>query len=190
MNRIFTTIAVLALATSLALAQTPTRNPNKAKHSGGNHTKQDNGNKKGSQFAPEFRTAAQEMRAAHLLMSKCVPIFQGHRAFAMDLDRDATKDLIFATKAGHDAPLPQSRRANSGKADPNRERGKVYPPEVIQESLANMTAALEHIEKARASLAGVTGTWGGYLIMSQQALAQCSQEIKTAIAVVQQRSQP
>ncbi len=131
---------------------------------------------------PAMQAAARDAHQAHLIMKAALPIYDGHRALAMELCGQADRDIKEGLKG-----VPAANQVNFSMRKPpvlDKSREKKlskYSPGQIQASNAQMQNAVPAIQSAIKALGQAAGDYGGYRTQAANALNQALQEIQTCL---------
>ena len=132
-----------------------------------------------------IKQVSKDCRAAERLMKAALPIYEGHRHKAMEINKVSIQFLAEAFRWVPGAPSKpfNVQQLLSKIGDGNEVSASKYSSSEVARSQELMKKALAQLQKARTDLSKVQGAYGGYIGEAGQLIDLSIQEAMAALNV-------
>ena len=184
-NRIF----ILAIATTMLLAGSTTNASAQQRTKGKDHKVKPGHSQKLND--PALKAAEKDIQVARKLLGHGLPIYEGHRALAIDLLQLASKDIRAGYRLGQIGNREMNSAQSLPKVDAKSEKAlRKYSADEIEKSNNLLRKALPFIQDAIKQLNSAAGDYGGYRTHAMQALNESLNQVNIALKVRSGGGQP
>lgn len=132
-----------------------------------------------------MKQAAKLCTEAHKSLKQALPIYDGHRHMAMELDKLTIQDIRMGLRWDRqhgNAPTPSAQQQMAGIKPEQEQNPSRYSQAQIQASNQKMIEAGQLLEKAKALLQSADHDYGGYRAQAVQLTDAAMSEIKRGLA--------
>jgi hypothetical protein len=188
MNKTTITVGIAAVLSIFALTATAqAQNPDKPGRGQGRRMGQNRpGRNPGDRVSDRMmREASQRLQKAQHQMRQALPIYDGHRAKAIDLSELAQREIKIGLawdrmKEQGGSPQP----GNKSGGEPDGKRGPGHTDDQVKKSNAHLIAAGKLLEEALRLLSRAQADYGGHRRNAMEATTQAVQQLKEALQSV------